>query len=396
MTFGNVTPVKLADNTAKVYTSQVYYPPISGWFPGAAGNAKFYASFGDAVLTAEVVRRGVTSVYDGYFYRIQNTGYFRCKFVITDGIGADGVLTPIFDFYNGKVLAGFYKISGNNLTVQVYESVNGIAELAGDVGTVAMTEVLNVTYNATFTVANDGILYPALAMLPANPHFSWGIVSYYTYQQSGPSYISVQCFYDPLSSLLYNFGSSGSAGPFSFHTVIPLTPEMLMTWNGATYNQLLWSNGVAFSITSPDTIFNEPQDYNVASLPLDVINGMQGKQFWADSQGYFYSVFTGPPNFSLLQFDNIGNEYRQILLTGGDNQAGALIKRYADISAQNFWGFSKIGNTPLFVSGPVSNPLIYTMAPYIPLGIAGPGPKIPEIDLPCQNFCLPLSRIKKL
>lgn len=386
-----VTPTRLPDSSAQIYTSIFPYPKPYPWNPNIGGNQnQFGQSEGNASILNNLWQIGATADYHGYYYMVQSNGFVRADFIITDAITSTGRFDVVYNPTRRKIIAGFYKRTGSNITAQVFESVNAFDLTSGDLGTISMVQVFNGTFNGVLsTLVTPDLI--TLLCLPGGGTNSWGVTFYYESGANG----WITSYYDPIGAQLYCLVSSAGTGT----RLPPITTQCAIQNLGGQYRAIAYVSGVGeqilaiitFGLASSETPGTSTYFY-VNGFTLGDYFQFSKQHYFTMSDGYFYALDTSVP-FSMYKIAPDGTTYQMVQLIGGDQAAQNFVN---NATANFFWGYSQQANTPIFTTGLVDNPLYFVYAPVIPRLIMGPGPIIPALPLACQNFCLPMFRMKKI
>jgi len=394
----HITPVKLANKVATLYSSKIDYPPITPWDSGVGATPNFTPSFGNAYVDARLSRVGVTFSFDGYFYALQNDSYVRCLFNVTNTLSTTNNFGVFRDETSGKLVTGFYTVAANMITAQIFESDVVVPLDGGDMGTITFSEVFNGTYDPTFSAPHGTFTEVWLIVLPQGGSFSYGIGFYYqaVFPPSPGFDYGVVSFFDIATTTLYCIASNYVAGG----SLPKLQSYTACVYAGSnTYRAMLYSSGsfdsgpvlATFGFTTDPTLPIWTPIFLDFSLG-DIFQFSLGQYWYRD--GFWYAMDTSG-GASFYEIANDATSYSMVTFVGGDNDAQNFINSFAYGGNKN-WGYSLSGKTALFVAGTSAAPLIFTFQPVIQLSLMGLGPILPILNLACQNFCLPMYRMRRV
>lgn len=391
------TPTKGPDISVLLYSSSYNYPAPYPWNPnlqtfGAPNDNVFFGSFGGASPSAYMWRQGITDVWDGYFYFMQNHSFVRTHFTVTNALGGTGQLGVFYNPTAQKLIAGFYTLSGTTIHAQIFESVETFTLSDGELPDVTMVEVFNASWNGVMSSASLTTTDVWMLVLPVGGSFQFGVCYRYLATAGG----WVHTFYDCVNPALYCIGSShGDGGELPEITAASSISHV----TGDIYHAFAFIQGTGsqkigvgnFTMLTNDTT---TQILTFLNLSVSDYNQMSLQFFYNSTDGFIYAINTATTPFSLFKFDFAADNYWQVFFNAADNAAQTFLN--AAHLTTPFWAYSAENNVSLFTGGKSDAPLYFTTNPFITRLIMGPGPKLPILNLACQNFCLPMYRMKKL
>lgn len=401
MGINTVSPVLQASEVMSFYGSTFNYPAIKPWDNTGLTLGKFYPNFGTAALTARLQQVGITNVYDVYFYGVQNYGYFRYSSQVTAPGPGVFLLEPVFDFNSGKVLCGFYSYIGNTITADIFES--NITHTFSDetFSEPSMNHIYSGSFDTSY-FSDDQFQSLTLTVFPAGGILNWGLACFFTAlapRPVGQAYWAYTVLFDPINTLSYPIASTWPESTGIQRTDCPhfLSTGTIQYIGNDTYMmfETLGGQNIAFNVFTANSA-SSPISLAatlswIIGLTLQDYNGLAFANYWHDAQNNWYGSDKG----IIFQFSPDFSAYRKITLFGADSVARNFF-RTEPLNSDIIWGYSRQNNSILISNSPsVAPPVMLTNVPVRIVQIAGPGPIWPVLNLECQNFCLPLFRMKK-
>lgn len=392
-----VTPVLLSPETRTFYDTTFDYVPVKPWDATYPALTAFFPSYGNATIDNRFVNTGGNN-FDVYFYTLQNYGFLRYKSSVTASAPGMSQFKAQYNETSGKIMCGFYSVAGFNITAQIFESVNSYSKISGDHSEVAMTQVFSGTFDVHYFAEDSYQGLYNLVMFPAGG-LSWGIsvaVNARAPRPPAQAYWAYTVIYDPLSSSKYVAQSTWPVSTgIQVTDIISFNPGCAMVFNGGNsytvfedVSQSPKFSTFTLSGGTPDTTIGTNDQVN--GLTLTDYNNLAYGSFWRDQFGYWY----GGTKTKAYRFASDFTSYTILTYIGGDDVSSQFFANLP-ISSDVIAGYSFQYNAELITNSDPLNPLILTSNPVRFIGMRGTGPIIPTIGLPCQNFCIPMFRMKK-
>lgn len=406
MAFVTLPFTRIADKELILYKSQVSYPPVSPWDPNyltiGTPYTRFAPSFSSFAILDNDIRNTSGNLFDGYFYGITNSGYLRCKFTL-DALHSGMTAWGAQYFERDKKLAVFFtKAIGNTVQTVLYMS-EPLAQTAGDLGTITLTLVYDDIiagdfYGDTLTGFNP-IVFPGGGL-------TLGMAFYFT----TTAFTTGQPFPDNLPWIYTSFVELPSATKFSIFSNFQEGNTNLrgvtqncglnsaLKYDSATGYYSFWSQysfGTGYDIWTPF----QPQAAPNSPMTKYIMDGFSIGEFIHIQSGYKTAIANGQisavgSRTYDITIDFANQVYWYDVLTAGDT-ATANFLASIPVDSQVIGGYASGANAIIYSHSDAADPLFFTSVKAT-VGIMGPGPILPILNLACQNFCLPMFRMKKI